>query len=489
MIHRLDMTRFDLAGLIDVLHLKTGVEIGVLNGYFSYHLLKQSQLKTLWGVDSYQGKAAHYAPEGSAHLEEFGERSRLLRMSSVKAAELAAEEEVLFDFVYIDASHDEASVRADIEAWFPRTARPCVFAGHDYLHLRNYGVVQVVNDLARRCGCPIYVTKERLASWFFILGTDCQPGLTLPQQRERELARQREVKWNTAFNWYPDGSPAKKKITLVNALWGDVLVRAYPKVLNDVQDVVSLSDNCRGMPSSFPRMVFAYGVANFNFLKAYGFKPIQLSHHPLVDFQGVGDRTHEGRGQMGETNFGYSLWQHKTHAIRQAFERGAEAVIWLDWDTRICNLDMQVIELLHEGPEFQGRIRRYLHVQPGTGTKDVYHGGCYYARSPRVFEEIDRLTPQMPHTTDEARAMLAVQNLFFGGQKVPVETHREFGFDNPRFYESRGNAVPSSERPVFHEGGKKAAPTFVMPLKSPPPTFFVYDVSSDNAAPLANVRE
>jgi hypothetical protein len=52
------------------------------------------------------------------------------------------------DFLYIDAEHDEASVRSDITLWLPalRRTRPSVIAGHDYVE-QHSGVIRAVNSI------------------------------------------------------------------------------------------------------------------------------------------------------------------------------------------------------------------------------------------------------------------------------------------------------------------------------------------------------
>lgn len=52
-----------------------------------------------------------------------------------------------FDLIYIDAEHDYDSVKADIDAWLPKTKH--VLAGHDY---GMPGVKQAVNELAVKLG-------------------------------------------------------------------------------------------------------------------------------------------------------------------------------------------------------------------------------------------------------------------------------------------------------------------------------------------------
>jgi len=51
-------------------------------------------------------------------------------MTSVEAASLFADQSL--DFVFIDAAHDHASVRADISAWLPKVRPGGVLAGDDY---------------------------------------------------------------------------------------------------------------------------------------------------------------------------------------------------------------------------------------------------------------------------------------------------------------------------------------------------------------------
>lgn len=50
------------------------------------------------------------------------------------------------DLVFIDGAHDEASVRADLEAWIPKCKR--LICGHDYIHGGGFpDVATVVDDV------------------------------------------------------------------------------------------------------------------------------------------------------------------------------------------------------------------------------------------------------------------------------------------------------------------------------------------------------
>lgn len=260
-------------------------------------------------------------------------------------------------------------------------------------------------------------------------------------------------------------------ITFVHALWGDVLVATWPKILRDIQ----YGANWRVKPDGFNRLVFAYGKQNHLFLKYYGLSPICVSRKSVVDFNNVGSRDYHGRGSRGVFNYGLSMWAHKSHAIKLAFEYGAEQVLWLDWDTQYLNRDLSLFDTLADGPEFQGRMRHYKLVVSGGGKKDIYHGGCYYMRSPRVFEEVDRIRWIAPYVTDESLVVSAVDNLFFGGKCVPPDEHRKAGFDNPQLHATRVNSLPSDLKSMYFEGKMQKSPAFAVPMARPDDEFRFYD--------------
>ena len=169
-----NMTRMDFPQLCKAMNVRHAVEIGVHLGDYSYHLLKYSNVDLLWSVDPFWGR---YFPTSHKQtletLKEFGSRSVVQHMTSIEAAKIASETGQRFGFVYIDGDHRTAAVKKDIRAWIPLLEPPGIIAGHDYLlsgTMIGCDVKNVVNYFQRRMNKTLYLTGEKLASWFFILG-------------------------------------------------------------------------------------------------------------------------------------------------------------------------------------------------------------------------------------------------------------------------------------------------------------------------------
>lgn len=91
----------------------------------------------------------------------------IVRMASVEAAELYGNESL--DFVFIDAAHDYESVKADIEAWFPKMKEGGVLAGDDF---RWKGVERAVTE---KFGDHFEVHKQKGKGrqWVVHVGEPC----------------------------------------------------------------------------------------------------------------------------------------------------------------------------------------------------------------------------------------------------------------------------------------------------------------------------
>jgi len=84
-----------------------------------------------------------------------------LRMSSIRAAELYADQSL--DFVFIDAAHDYASVKADVLAWLPKVKAGGTLAGHDYSN--EPGVQRAVDELLPHATIHLPEVEDGWASW------------------------------------------------------------------------------------------------------------------------------------------------------------------------------------------------------------------------------------------------------------------------------------------------------------------------------------
>lgn len=162
-----------------------GAEVGVWKGENACHLLESFQTLHLWMVDNY---TAPLTPElmlqrcgpkewtqidfdearktAMQVTQPFTERRTLLAMDSCKASQCFTKH--YLDFVFIDASHDYDSVRADLVAWTPKVRVGGVIAGHDYGgrgdRVGRFGVKRAVDERFTNVRTPgslvWYVVKE-----------------------------------------------------------------------------------------------------------------------------------------------------------------------------------------------------------------------------------------------------------------------------------------------------------------------------------------
>ncbi len=153
------------------------VEVGVDKGEFSQTFLSRWQGHAYLGVDHYQPYEGMPWPREAdfqvacMRYERYARVAKLVRAGSVELAatlrgdrrDLWAGE--LFQFVYIDGSHEYGPVLADLDAWWPLVADGGIIAGHDY-DTNHPGVVQAVDEFARGHGLTVYVTQDYPASWY-----------------------------------------------------------------------------------------------------------------------------------------------------------------------------------------------------------------------------------------------------------------------------------------------------------------------------------
>ena len=166
-------------GLLAQTFNKTGLgaEIGVERGNFS-KLILNGYKGNLISVDMWASEPIY--KEALITLKETisNGRSRIGRMSSLEAAEEISDEAL--DFVYIDADHDYAAAKADLEAWFPKVRHGGLVAGHDYLNWTkdqgagcDFGVKAAVDEFCVKHGYKLNVTTDNFwegnpyPTWYF----------------------------------------------------------------------------------------------------------------------------------------------------------------------------------------------------------------------------------------------------------------------------------------------------------------------------------
>ena len=120
------------------------VEIGCWKGkssaYLGVEIINSKKNITLDCIDTWKGSDEHISYK---HIKEetlyqlfIQNISPLLsvinpiKMDSVSASKNYEDKSI--DFVFIDGAHDYKSVKADIDAWFPKVKIGGVIGGHDY---------------------------------------------------------------------------------------------------------------------------------------------------------------------------------------------------------------------------------------------------------------------------------------------------------------------------------------------------------------------
>jgi len=78
----------------------------------------------------------------------FGDKIQLIISDSAAAARLFSDKSL--DWVHLDARHDYASVKADIEAWLPKVRQGGWLSGDDYNEHKWPDVVKAVGELLPR---------------------------------------------------------------------------------------------------------------------------------------------------------------------------------------------------------------------------------------------------------------------------------------------------------------------------------------------------
>ena len=152
------------------------VEVGVWQGksliFLAETIREHGASVELYAVDNWSGGPevmGHVAELEKPYLQIFKDNLEVagctdmvnvIEGDSAKSAEKFEDESV--DFAFIDACHEYASVKADIEAWWPKVVSGGLLAGHDY-QIGFPGVMKAVNDFASQQ--RVRVVKEHGNVW------------------------------------------------------------------------------------------------------------------------------------------------------------------------------------------------------------------------------------------------------------------------------------------------------------------------------------
>lgn len=158
--------------LINRYNLKRGCEIGVATGGHSYAMLKNSIVRRLYSVDSYspdyftefaaKGVLDLYFLHVKIRLEQFGNRSEMIRMTSADAAKLFKNNEL--DFVFIDADHSYESAKEDITLWYRKVRSGGIIGGDDYA-THWPGVPKAVDEFFGKLGLKINLGVDTIGDY------------------------------------------------------------------------------------------------------------------------------------------------------------------------------------------------------------------------------------------------------------------------------------------------------------------------------------
>lgn len=165
--------RHDFALLCNARGYLDAVEVGTDLGVFARAFLDRWDGHWLCCVDQYRPYAerpydrildAYVAAQ--ALMPHHG-RFRFIRQRSPEAVASVLMLITAPEFVYIDGSHREADVAADLEAWWQVIPDHGLMAGHDFDD-EHPGVMAAVESFARERGLVVRLTHEETSpmSWY-----------------------------------------------------------------------------------------------------------------------------------------------------------------------------------------------------------------------------------------------------------------------------------------------------------------------------------
>lgn len=171
-----DFGRRPLAGLLNELNFKIGVEVGVAAGEYSEVICRANPQMKVYGIDPYAPQAGYRDYKRQSTFKRFHEEAKarlatcnnyeFRNIPSMEALTEFADESL--DFVYIDANHQEPFVTQDITEWSKKVRPGGILAGHDYSKPRSKDDMSPHHDVMQ--AVHFYTTQRNIRPWF-VLGS------------------------------------------------------------------------------------------------------------------------------------------------------------------------------------------------------------------------------------------------------------------------------------------------------------------------------
>lgn len=178
-------TRLELAQYLKSRELVgDGVEIGVMFGQFSKHMLANWPGR-LFMIDPWENQPPSRYLDGCNSLDmdkarqraidavaEFGARAVIMREYSISAARHFDDSQL--DWVYIDSNHRYENIKEDLITWLPKIKKNGIISGHDFYDRHDdwhdCGVESAVREFSIKRSLKLNLTNgDDPKSWWFVV--------------------------------------------------------------------------------------------------------------------------------------------------------------------------------------------------------------------------------------------------------------------------------------------------------------------------------
>ena len=172
-------SRIELAEIFAEAGFKTGAEVGVRRGAYSYTICEKNPGIKMFCIDPYiPYRGRRPTPEHMDRVFKVAQKNLskfnciFIRKTSMDAVKDFADGSL--DFIYIDAMHEFDPVMMDIICWVPKVRVGGIVSGHDYVDSYAVGVPHAVRSYTYAHNInEWYITRdygvgEQMPSWFWV---------------------------------------------------------------------------------------------------------------------------------------------------------------------------------------------------------------------------------------------------------------------------------------------------------------------------------